>query len=337
MKVREGDLIETRDGNIFDVKGYVHPPGKIIAFIRFTPDPNGARIRGSTRYSKVYPLQERYELLRERFPQYLVFNTVFDQRLCEVRIGMVQEHYQPSKYLQQLRRTSAKHELQKQTLDLAQLLHNKARVKWSALGVSGSLLVGLHTAKSDIDLVAYGSQNCRKIYDALRLLIHDGTSGVKPYDKESLKALFDFRSKDTIMKFEDFIRTESRKVLQGMFRGRDYFIRCIKDWTEVSETYGSVQYKSMGRAKISATVIDDSQMIFTPCTYRIADVDILQGKVPKPLREVSSFRGRFCEQASKGERIIAYGTVEKVEVRGGRKYFRLLLGNRPSDFMIPLQ
>jgi len=334
MKAREGDLIEAFDGNIFDVKGLVHPPDRIIAFIRFTPDPNGKRRRGNTSYKKVYPLRERYALLRRKFPQYLVFDPVFNQWLCEVPTRMVKKRYEPSAYLGQLLRKSDLGELGKQTIDLAQLLHGKAGVKWSALGVSGSLLVGLHTPESDIDLVVYGSQNCRKVYNALKLLVHDETSGVKLYNEQNLKALFDFRSKDTAMKFEDFVRTESRKILQGKFQGRDYFIRCVKGRKEVTETYGSVQYKPMGEAMVRAVIADDSEMIFTPCSYQIENVHLLQGKIIKPLREVVSFRGRFCEQARKGEKIIARGMIERLKHAGKQEYFRLLLGNVPSDFMI---
>ena len=66
-KFREGDFIETFDGNIFDVKGLVHPPGKVIAFIRYTPNQRGDRKKGKVTYQKVYPLHERYELLQEKF------------------------------------------------------------------------------------------------------------------------------------------------------------------------------------------------------------------------------------------------------------------------------
>jgi len=312
MKAREGDLIETFDGNIFDVKGLVHPPDRIIAFIRFTPNRHGERKRGNTRYKKVYPLHERYALLRERFPQYLVFDPVFNQLLSEVPIGMVKKHYEPIKYLGQLRQRHICEGLEERTLQLAQLLQKRAGVKWSALGVSGSLLVGMQTPMSDIDLMVYGSANCRKVYDTLKSLVRDEASHMKSYNRQDLRVLFDFRSKDTTMGFEDFVRTESRKVLQGKFHQRDYFIRCVKDWKEVREHYGPVHYESLEEAKIKATIADDSQMLFTPCTYKIKDVETLKGKGVEPLREIASFRGRFCEQARKGERVIALGMVERV-------------------------
>jgi len=334
MKAREGDLIETLDGNIFDVKGLVHPPKKVIAFIRFTPDLNGERKRDNTRYRKVYPLHERYKLLQERFPQYLVFDAVFNQWLCEVPTEMVKGHYQPTKYLSKLRRKTVLGELEEQTLRLAHLLQKSAAVKWNAIGVSGSLLVGLHTPKSDIDLVVYGSQNCRKVCKSLMSLVKDEASGVKSYTRQELKSLFDFRSKDTAMKFEDFVRTESRKVLQGRFHQRDYFIRCVKEWNETDEKHGSAHYEPLGDARIRATVTDASQAIFTPCTYQIGDIETLEGKRVEPLREIVSFRGRFCEQATEGEKIIANGMVERVQKMSKEEYFRLLLGNKPADNMI---
>jgi len=336
MKAREGDLIEAFDGNIFDVKGLVHPPDRVIAFIRFTPDPNGERIRRGTRYRKVYALSERYELLRRKFPQYLVLDPVFNQWLCEVPVEMVKRHYEPPVYLRQLRRRSAPGGLERQALELMQLLRTKSGVKWSALGVSGSLLVGLHTPKSDIDLIVYGSQSCRAVYNTLTSLVQDKSGSLKSYEKRDLESLFDFRSKDTVMGFEDFVRTESRKVLQGRFHDKDYYIRCVKAWSEISETYGAVRYRSVGAAKVRATVVDDSEMIFTPCVYKIDDVRILQGTYTGPLREIVSFRGRFCEQARNGEEVTASGMVESVETKE-EKYSRLLMGNKPSDYLAPVK
>jgi len=56
FKAREGDFIETSEGLVFDVKGLIHPPNRIIAFLRYFPDKKGERKRNSERYSKVYSL-----------------------------------------------------------------------------------------------------------------------------------------------------------------------------------------------------------------------------------------------------------------------------------------
>ena len=51
--------------------------------------------------------------------------------------------------------------------------------------------------------------------------------------------------------------------------------------------------------------------------------------------EVVSFRGRFCEQARKGEKIVAQGKIEQVTKEDGTTYYRLLIGNEPTDYLIP--
>ena len=84
-------------------------------------------------------------------------------------------------------------------------------------------------------------------------------------------------------------------------------MRFVKDWSEISEKYGDVYYKNSGYARIAATVADDSEALFTPCTYRLENVKVADGPALEPITEVVSFRGRFCEQAKTGERIVAQG------------------------------
>jgi predicted nucleotidyltransferase len=193
----------------------------------------------------------------------------------------------------------------------------------------------LHTLKSDIDPVVYGVENCRKAYAALESLLGDGDSHFKPYSREEMHTLFDFRSKDTVMSFEDFAKVESRKPFQGKFMETDYFIRFVKDWNQTDEQYGDVYYKNCGYAKITATIADDSEALFTPCTYRIENVKVVEGPRLQPIREIVSFRGRFCEQAKKDEAVVARGKVELVtDKRKEREHYRIILGNKPSDYMV---
>jgi hypothetical protein len=333
MWFREGDLVEDLNGVIFDVKGLVHPPRRVVAFPRFVPDAAGDRRRGRIAYRKVYALSARYELLEKRFPQYLIQDKVFGERLCEVPVKDVRRHYRPSERLRELRHNKRLDTLEREALGFVSLLKESTTVPWDALGISGSILAKLHTPHSDIDPVVYGTENCRKVHSALKLLHKRKPSLVRSYDKEELRALFDFRSKDTQTGFEDFVRTESRKVLQGKYRGHDYFIRCVKNWSEICEKYGDVHYSIAGYARIKATVVDTSEFILTPCAYKIAKVRVLEG-ANKPVSEIASFRGRFCEQAENGEVVVAQGKLERMQNKSGEVRFRLLLGNQPSDFMI---
>jgi len=335
MRAREGELIKAKNNVIFDVKGLVHPPNKVIAFPRFIPSPQGTRRKQGDLYGKVYNLAERFNFLEQNAPNLIVHDPVFDETLCEVPIDMIQEHYEPIKKLELLRTSKKVGELERKAVRLAESLKETADIPWSAVGISGSVLVGLCTRRSDVDPVVYGVENCRRAYAALENLLEDDSSQFKPYSRAELQTLFDFRSKDTKMRFEDFALVETRKAFQGKFNGTDYFIRFVKDWSQINEQYGDVCYKNCGYAKITATVADDSEALFTPCTYRIENVKVAEGPELEPIREIVSFRGRFCEQARKGEAVTAQGKIERVtDSRKEQAYYRIILGNKPSDYMV---
>jgi predicted nucleotidyltransferase len=335
MKAREGDLLKDLNEIIFDVKGLVHPKCQIIAFPRFIPDSQGTRIYEGIAYDKVYSISARFEFLEKNFPNYIVYDPVFDEKLCEVSSENVKHHYKPANCLKELRQSKKLDMLEEKALRLLETLRYFANVPWEKMGISGSLLVKLHTASSDIDPIVYGSKNCQKVYLTLQSILKNGDVAFKPYTVEDLKVLFYFRSKDTLMGFEDFVAIESRKVLQGKFMGKDYFIRFVKEWDEISEKYGDIRYKNCGYAKIKATIKDDSESIFTPCIYIVENVRVIEGSKLQPIQEIASFRGRFCEQARTGEVVVAQGKVEHVmDYSQNREHFRLLLGNKPSDYMI---
>ena len=334
MEAREGDLIQTKNDVIFDVKGLVHPPNKIIAFPRFIPSSTGTRRKRKELYGKIYNLAERFKYLQENMPSLVVHDPIFDENLCEVPLQFVKKHYQPTQKMKRLRFSNRLADLERKALQLAVSLKEAADIPWHAVGISGSLLVNLYTPGSDIDPVVYGIDNCRKAYAALEQLLETSNSGFKPYSREELRTLFDFRSKDTSMNFEDFVCVESRKAFQGKYEGTDFFVRFLKDHHEINEQYGDLCYKNCGYAKIAATICNDSEALFTPCTYKIENSVLVSGPNLEAISEIASFRGRFCVQAKKGEQVVAQGKVEQViDKRQGKEYYRIILGNNPSDYM----
>ncbi|XHH10026.1 MAG: hypothetical protein ACFCUE_05185 [Candidatus Bathyarchaeia archaeon] len=335
MLAREGDLIRHKSGVIFDVKGLIHPEDKVVAFPRYIPDPEGPRHGKDSSYGKVYSLGDRFKFLQQHLPHLIVLDEVFDETMCEVPTGEIVQLYRPQEKLEAIRRGVPQNIFESKALQLATDLQMEAGIPWSAMGISGSILAGLTTTTSDIDPLVYGVENCRKAYTALQRMLKQGHPRFKPYTIAELKTLYDFRSKDTHMSFEDFQRVENRKAFQGMYQGTDYFVRFVKEWPELSERYGDVCYSNAGYVKITAQVSDKSEALFTPCVYQLENVHVHEGPKLEPIREVSSFRGRFCEQAEVGETVTAQGKVELVtNKKSGGRYYRLILGGKPEDYMV---
>ncbi|MDR0318803.1 MAG: nucleotidyltransferase domain-containing protein [Nitrososphaerota archaeon] len=334
MIAREGDLIQHKSGVIFDVKGLNHPENKIVAFPRYIPNPKGPRNNENLRYDKIYSLNDRFNFLKEQLPHLIMHDKVFGETICAVPTDEIIQHFQPQEKIANLHINKSKTSLEEKALQFATDLQQIANIPWSAIGVSGSILTGLTTRTSDIDLIIYGEANSRKAYAAMQHMLKEGHARCKAYTAEELCALYDFRSKDTYMSFEDFQKVEKRKAFQGMYQGIDYYVRFIKDWHELSEHYGEVYYSKAGYTKITAKISDKTEALFTPCSYQIENVTIIEGPKLAPIKEIVSFRGRFCEQAENNEVIIAQGKVELVlNKKNNEQHYRLLLGNNPEDYM----
>jgi len=333
INAREGDFIETIDNLIFDVKGLVHPPDRVFAYVRYIEDPNGDRERNGKKYKKIYSLNERDSFLRKNYPQYLYFDPYLNRIIESVPLINISKHYKPIERLKEMyKKFPILDKIEKEAMEMVLLLIEEANISLNNIGISGSILVNLYNNFSDIDLIIYGKENCLKIYKTLNEIIGKNIF-IKKYSIEDLKKLYDFRVKDTNISFEDFLKVEKRKVFQGKFKNRDYFIRFIKEFEENNEKYGDKTFIPMGYTCIKAKVIDDSDSIFTPCCYIIDEVKYMDNLNYKPLKQIISYRGRFCEQAKIGEKIIAQGRIEKVSLKN-EEYYQLVIGENIKDFMI---
>lgn len=329
----EGYFLETDDSLFFEVRGHIHPPGFTVAFLRYAPSKVFSRGYVRRSFVKVYDLDERLRLLKESYPGYLRFDEAYGRIMQEVPDPKVRRIFDPTVRLMEIRDRRVRDSLESKALGMAERLAEVAGIGLESMGVTGSLLLGFHREESDIDLIVYGEGNSMRASRALRdLLSRD--EDFKPYKRDELLRLYRLRGLDKILTFGEFIRAEEGKVFQGLFRGTDYFIRFVKYLVETGESYGDPAYEPLSRGRFEAVVLDDSEAMFTPCKYRVegwAEVD--DEKVP--LREIASFRGRFCCQARRREPVKGAGTVEKVLWRDKSPYYRVIVGEDRRDFLIP--
>jgi predicted nucleotidyltransferase len=330
----ESHYLETEEGLFFAVKGLIHPPDRIVGCLRYFPDPKGDRQKEGFHYTRLYHFAEQVQFLQEHYPQYLAFEPTIQATLQSVPLQAIRRVFDPRVRLQELSRQDERDPLEEDAWAFTNQLHEISGISPTSLGISGSLLIGLHLSRSDLDVTVHGAQNCRSLHQALRRVLLGTSENISRLDEQGMEALYTERSADTRMAHNQFFRSERDKVIQGQFQGRTYFIRFLKELEETGETYGSLRYSPEGKAEIQGVISDDQDAIFTPCRYALGDVNFLNGSPVNDLREIVSYRGRFCEQAWRGDTVQAFGTLELVRESSGRSWHRLLLGNHVEDTMV---
>ena len=319
----EGYFIITKDGLIFEVKGVVHPRDRVIAYLRYVPTPSG--------YQKVYDLGEREAYLQKNYASYLWFSEPHGRIVQSVPNDRIGSILNPVDCLRNLRdRTDKVSDLERASVDLVERLVTSTGIEWSDIGVTGSQLVGVAKSDSDIDLVVFGLNPCRKFHTGLSKNI-DTIEGVERYTGPLLDEHVSFRWGAHTGLRSILREIEQAKVLQGLFNEYHFFVRLVKTPADFDQVYGDVSFQMRGQQLVSGRVIGDNDSIFTPCEY-LVECD----GIPDLMRLVS-YRGRFTEQVSRGASFEAQGRLEVVTVhKTEEQYLQLVLGELSTDYLVPI-
>jgi len=192
-KPKDRDFIETVEGFLFCVVGYLHPPDGYTAYLKYMPDPTGKWSKGETHYTRVIPyyhvsqVEAVYALLKERHPQYLLNCPVRNITVSSVPCDCVRTYYRPRPRLRSLIAEGASDPLEKRLIDFVLLLSEISGVEESDIGVTGSLLTETHNPKfSDIDLTVYGATPSQRMKRALFRAKGEGYP-LQPLSRERVK------------------------------------------------------------------------------------------------------------------------------------------------------
>jgi len=334
----EGFFLESRDGLIHDVKGISFVPGWVVSYVRYVPVAN-KYAEGSLRrkhgtelfYRKVYSFADREETLRTFPDHHFDFSGT---RFQGTRLSEICSLYDPEERAKEILMSPRADDLV--AADARTFLETiRDSTSIQNVGVTGSVLVGLHYPSSDLDFVVYGENAGRTLYDEMGELL-EANNPLRRYSVSDLRALYEFRRQDTpAVNFKSFLALEAHKRLQGIFRQkgrcRHFYVRLVK----TRSASPMLPFRVLGDMRITARVEDDHDAIFTPCCYVIKDVLIEEG--PKGLEqvplEIISFRGRFTDLAQRDDVIRALGAVEVVPQSPG---CRLVVGGEKSHYMVKL-
>jgi predicted nucleotidyltransferase len=345
MKVSEGiegDYIETKKTNLFfDVKGVLHPDDYIICFLRFFPHTEGERKKNNIKFKKIYNLNERYALLREYYPEYLIHSEELDIEVQGVKKEDIKILYTPRNFLKKLVEKNKLSNSEVRSRNLCQLFITEGNLSENSIGITGSIIVGLNTEESDIDIIIYGTETSLNFQEKL-VNIFENSNKLRKYNMDEYKSHYNWRVGGSDIPFKTFLKNEQRKHHQGKFMDRDFFIRYIKSPEDWKGNFYDYNYTNFGRIKLKAKIIDSKDSIFTPCSYKINLIKILDSSINiedinfREISEINSFRGRFCEHANEGETVLVDGKLEKVNYKNESEYYRILLTDQTRDKMFIL-
>jgi hypothetical protein len=316
-KPKDRDFLRTREGMFFCVTGYLHPPDRYTAYLKYSPTAEGKWHDDASAYRRELPYYHVRNVARtighleQGYPHYVHDCPVRGFRFSMVPRKRVARYYVPEERLQEILRgprDSLEEQVGGLTLDLAA----RAGIDPAALGITGSVLIGLHSpAFSDIDLTVYGLDNARKVRTALR---DRRIPSIHPLSQDFVGRWARGIAGRFPLTVDEARYFASRRWNYGTYDGRYFSIHAIRSDEEISERYGDHIYRSQGVARVRATVVDATEALFMPAIYRVEGVQFLAGS-PRAatVEQVVSYEGLYRDIAEAGTVIEARGTVESVD------------------------
>ncbi len=343
MKLRDRDAIITADGIIFRVYGYIHPPNTYVCDPEYaspnifkSSNPRARRGKNEPIYYKFFA-DEGLKFVLKKYPQYTIFHEPLQKKLVGVTAGDIMEVRRPDIGLRKLIATEPKDTLHKALQDLIALVSSKAGLAEEDFGVFGSLLHGFYHPKfSDLDLIVYGREKLRILFEALEDLYREGDSLQNEFDGE--KAIEGKNWQFVNYSLEEYLWHQRRKMIYGLFKTKagERVVKAefepVKDWKEICNEYNKdTRIFNVGWIKAIAQVTDDQDAPFIPSIYPIEIHDVLDGPKVDDVERVFSYMEEFRMQAKRGEQVLVEGNLEKV-MTGTKVFHQITLSYGPRYY-----
>jgi predicted nucleotidyltransferase len=329
-KPRDRDFIETKEGMFFCVTGYLHPPDKYTAYLKYSPAPVGKWKGGEMYYHReleyyhVSRVADTIAYLERNYPHYVHYCPVRGIKFSMIPQNGVKKYYLPDQRLKEIFETP-RDPLEEEVCAFVSEIIACTGIKEEDLGITGSILLGIHNPEfSDIDLLVYGLENALKVRTALK----EGRSAeIRPVTGEALEEWCALVAKHFPLSYEEARYFAGRRWNYGFFGDRYFSIHPTRKDDGIGENYGDRVYRERGVARIRAIVSDASESLFMPALYRIEEMEVIEGgmgaqcAMPPP-KEVLSYEGLYRDVVDSGEEIEARGKLESVNDR----HYRLVIG-----------
>lgn len=284
--------------------------------MKYHPDPAGDRRLFGTTYRQNSVVAKSFGILADR-PECYLYSPLLGCVITAVPRQDVVHHYSARHALTRLRDDRHLARLAGVGRDLLALIEHITRARQLHLfGVTGSFLVGCHNARSDIDLVCYGSAG----YHAAQQLFANPRR-VRPYAGDDLTRLYLRRAKYMAgSSFDALIRQEQRK-LQGLTPAADAHINCEPLRGDDDAAFAQTTAKEIGDIALLARITDHGQGLATPALYGIEVTTILSAtiddsdRLARRITHLRSYLGAYTGAFRTGDTVHVAGKL--VHLRDG--------------------
>jgi predicted nucleotidyltransferase len=327
LRLRDRDAILTKEGLIFRVFGYSHPPKAFICDAEYasaeifkSTNPKAFRSKGQHVFYKFYE-DEGWKFVKNSFPQYMISYEALGKAVVGVAHHNIIKVRKPNLELKKLVNKKPADKLLAVLHNILELTTKHSGLSVANFGVFGSLLHGFyHPSFSDIDLIIYGRENLAKLCETLRELYADKPS-LFWNEFESGKSIegknWRFRNYTPI----EFVWHQQRKMIYALFNdeksGRivKTEFEPVKDWGEIRDkNISGTKIVQKSWVKILARITEDKEAPFIPSVYGIQPIEILYGgKDAEESVRVVSYMEEFRLQAQNGEKVYIEGNLEEVK------------------------
>jgi predicted nucleotidyltransferase len=324
--LRDRDGIVTKEGLIFRVLGYSHPPGSYVCDAEYasqkiitSKDPRAQRTGGDGVFYKFYE-DEGWKFVFSKFPQYSFYHAMLGTKVIGVNHADMLVVRKPDAILRALAEAPPKDELVDAMQRVLFTVSHKSGLATSDFGVFGSMLHDFHHPHlSDIDLIVYGVDANRHVRATLDEL-HAAKQSDFVNEFGSPQAMEGKRWRFKNFTAKEFVWHQKRKQIYSLFddskSGRTIKAEFepVKAWSEIKPEYDSgTRIFRKGWIKLKARVTEDVEAPFIPSVYGIEPLEVLNGsRVGLEAVRVVSYMEEFRLQAWKDETVIVEGNLEEV-------------------------
>jgi predicted nucleotidyltransferase len=322
--LRDRDGIVTREGLIFRVYGYAHPPTGYVCDVEYAPatiyHSSGTKAlrEGSTgRYYKFFE-DRGLTFVARKYPRYQVYYRPLRRWLVGVPHRDIHEARRPGQALQRLLRREGHDEL---IHALKQTLHQITAISHLTLrdfGVFGSLLHDFyHPQYSDIDFTVVGKEQVLELRKVLATLYSE-RSGLLINEFTAPQTWSKDAWKFTNLSLSEYAWHQRRKLLYGTYVGpastrriNVEFEPVKADGPSLNDYDANTQVHPLGWIEVRGRITEDADGDFMPAVYGFEVDDPSHPRADKVSRIVS-YVEEYRMQVRTGERVFVAGHLERV-------------------------